>query len=213
MAEETPNAGKEIPRAMRLTIYVGGSAAMFVCLALILAVPDMPAVLAGKVQDPVATTLIAALGVAGFKAMIVVVLVSFVSCLLSLQAAASRLLFAYSRDEMIVASAALRRLSPRTHVPATALLVTGAIPALMSLGGLWLKDAIATIISFAAAGIYVAFQILVLAALVARLRGWRPAGAFRLGAWAMTVNVLALIYGIVAIVDMVWPRAPQGSLV
>ena len=56
VAEETPNASREIPKAMRMTIYVGGGAAMFVCLALVLSIPDLPAVLAGRVADPVATT-------------------------------------------------------------------------------------------------------------------------------------------------------------
>jgi len=37
VAEETPNPGLGIPKAMRTTIYVGMSASVFVCLALILA--------------------------------------------------------------------------------------------------------------------------------------------------------------------------------
>ncbi len=93
---------------------------MFVCLALVLAIPDLPAAMSEKVADPVAATLIAAMGEVGFKAVIVVVLVSFLSCLLSLQAAASRLLFAYARDEMIAGSRSLTRISPRTHVPVNA---------------------------------------------------------------------------------------------
>ena len=60
VAEETPNASRMIPKAMRMTIYVGGAAAMLVCVALILAVPDMNAILSGKDTDPVAT--ISALG-------------------------------------------------------------------------------------------------------------------------------------------------------
>ncbi len=209
VAEETPNAAREIPRAMRMTIYVGGGSAMFVCLALLLAIPDLPGVMAGKVSDPVAATLIAAVGMTGFRAIIAVVLVSFLSCLLSLQAAASRLLFAYGRDQMIIGSGYLVRISPRHHVPVNAVLVTALVPALVSVTGLWLKDAIATIISFAAAGIYIAFQMLVLGALIARVRGWRPAGVFRLGRWALPVNIAALLFGVGAITDMMWPRAPQ----
>ena len=208
VAEETPDPGRMIPKAMRMTIYVGGASAMFVCLALILAVPDMNAVIDGRDKDPVATTLRTAMGEAGFRAVIAVVLVSFVSCLLSLQAAASRLLFAYGRDRMIVGSSYLSRLSPRRHIPVVALIVTGVIPASFALCGLWLQDAINTIISFAAVGIYIAFQMLVLGALIARAKGWRPAGAFTLGRWGVPVNVLALAYGIIAIVNMVWPRSP-----
>jgi amino acid transporter len=209
VAEETPDASRMIPRAMRLTIYVGGAASMLVCGALILAVPDMQAVISGKDADPVATILRAAMGEVGFRAVLAVVLVSFLSCVLSMQAAASRLLFAYARDEMIVGSRRLSRLSPHTHVPVSALLVAGLVPALIALCGLWLQDAVSTIISFASAGIYIAFQMLVLAALIARLKGWQPSGPFRLGRWGWAVNIIALVYGVSAIVDMIWPRSPN----
>lgn len=208
VAEETPDAGRTIPKSMRLTIYIGGIAALWVCLALVLAVPDIAAVMSGRDKDPVVTILKTAMGETGFRIVILIVSVSFVSALLSLQAAASRLLFAYARDEMIVGSEHLRHLSPGRHIPAKALLVAGAIPALIALSALWLQDAIATIISFASVGIYIAFQMIVLAALVARFRGWTPAGSFTLGVWGWPVNVAALLYGLGAIVNMSWPRSP-----
>lgn len=79
-----------------MTIYIGGAAAMFACLALILSVPDMAKVLSGEDTDPVATILANAFGPIGSRLVMAVVMVSFISCVLSLQAAASRLLFAYA---------------------------------------------------------------------------------------------------------------------
>jgi amino acid transporter len=209
VAEETPDAGRTIPRSMRLTIYVGGIAALWVCLGLVLAVPDVDAVISGKDKDPIVTILKSAMGDVGLRLVIAIVSISFISCLISLQAAASRLLFAYARDEMIVGSEQLRHLSPGRHIPAKALLVAGAIPALIALSAPWLQNAVATIISFAATGIYIAFQMIVVASLVARARGWRPAGAFTMGAWGWPVNVVALVYGLCAIVNMSWPRSPN----
>ena len=207
VAEETPDASRTIPKTMRMTIYIGGAAASWICLAFILSISDIGAVISGKDAHPIVTLLRAAMGEVGFRAVIVVVLVSFISCLLSLQAAASRLIFAYARDQMIFGSKYLSRMSPGHHVPATALVVMGAIPALITLSALWLQDAIATIISFAALGIYVSFQMIVLAALIARTRGWRPAGPYTLGRWGWLVNVLALAFGVSAIVNIVWPRS------
>jgi amino acid transporter len=209
VAEETPNASRMIPKAMRMTIYVGGAAAMLVCLALILAVPDMNAIISGKDTDPVATILRTAMGEVGFRAVLAVVLVSFISCCLSMQAAASRLLFAYARDEMIVGSKLLSRISPHTHVPVAALFLAGLVPALIATCGLWLQNAVATIISFASVGIYMAFQMLVLGALIARAKGWVPSGPFTLGRWGWTVNIIGFAYGVCAIIDMMWPRSPQ----
>jgi amino acid transporter len=81
------------------------------------------------------------------------------------------------------------------------------------LAALWLQNAIATIISFASVGIYIASQMIVIAALVARGRGWRPGGSFSLGAWGWAVNIAALIYGLCAIVNMSWPRGPNDPVV
>ncbi len=206
VAEETPDASRMIPKAMRMTIYIGGAAATWVCLAFVLSINDLGAVMSGTDKDPIVTLLRAAMGEAGFRAVIAVVLVSFVSCLLSLQAAASRLIYAYARDQMIFGSGFLSRMSQGHHVPANALIVMGAIPAVIALSALWLTDAIATIISFAAVGIYISFQMIVLAALSARSKGWRPTGPFTLGGWGYLVNLLALAYGLGAIVNILWPR-------
>lgn len=211
VAEETPNPGTAIPKAMRMAIYIGGSAAILLCLALILAIPDMGAAISGRDGDPVVTALRGALGEVGLRGVIAVVLVSFFSCLLSLQAATSRLLFAYARDKMIFGSKHLSHLSPHTHMPIGALFVVGLVPALIAVTGLWLENAVRTIIVFGSAGIYVAFQMIVLGALYARLKGWQPKGQFRLGAWAWPVNIAALLYGLCAIVDMVWPRSPNDA--
>jgi amino acid transporter len=208
VAEETPDASRMIPKAMRMTIYIGGAAASWVCLAFVLSITDIDAVISGKDADPIVTLLRAAMGETGFRAVILVVLVSFISCLLSLQAAASRLIFGFARDQMIIGSKYLSRMSPGKHVPATALVVMGAVPALIALSALWLQDAIATIISFAALGIYISFQMVVLAALLARLKGWRPAGPYTLRGWGLIVNVVALLYGVSAIVNILWPRSP-----
>jgi amino acid transporter len=211
VAEETPDPSRMIPKAMRMTIYIGGAAAIWVCLAFVLSISDIGAVMSGKDTDPIVTLLKASMGEVGFRAVIVVVLVSFISCLLSLQAAASRLIFAYARDQMIFASQFFSRMSPQRHVPSNALWTMGAIPALIALSALWLQNSIATIISFASVGIYVAFQMIVLAALVARVQGWRPAGPFKLEGWGWIVNLLALGYGVGAITNILWPRAQPGD--
>lgn len=208
VAEETPNPSRAIPKSMRMTIYIGGAASILLCMSLILAIPDIPAVLSGQDKDPLGTLLLQAMGPWGFKFVILVVMISYVSCLLSLQASASRLLYSYARDEMIWASDRLAHLSPKTHVPVRALVTVGAVPTLIAIAGYWLQDAVNAIVSFASVGIYIAFQMIVIGAIIARLRGWQPRGAFRLGAWAWPVNIASLVFGVASIVNMVWPRSP-----
>ena len=211
VAEEVPDPGTLIPKAMRRTIYIGGAAATFVCVALILAITDMGAVLAGEDPDPVGTLMTAGFGETGARIVYVVVLISFVSCAMSLQAAASRLAYSYGRDNMILGSNLLKKFSPSLHVPPYALLLAAVIPALIVIGSYFSTNAVVKIISFAALGIYIAFQMVVLAALRARLKGWQPTGKYQLGSWGLPVNVAALTYGVVAMINMCWPRTPDAA--
>jgi amino acid transporter len=89
VAEEVPDPGRLIPKAMRRTIYIGGAAATFVCLALILAVSDIPAVISGENADPVSTLLSDAFGTVGSRVVLGIVLLSFLSCAMSLRPADS----------------------------------------------------------------------------------------------------------------------------
>lgn len=208
VAEEVPDPGRQIPKAMRMTIYVGGAAAIFVCLSLLLAVADYAAVIEGTDADPVTTVLNRSFGVGGTKVVLVVVMLSFLSCALSLMAAASRLMYSYARDDMIIGSSKLRYFLPHRHVPPYAMVVGAVVPAVIILGSVVSTKALTSIISFATLGIYLGFQMVVLAALRARLKGWRPSGAFTLGRWGLPVTAAALSYGVLAMVNMAWPRTP-----
>jgi amino acid transporter len=209
VAEEVPDPTRQIPRAMRMTIYVGGAAAIFVCLSLLLAVRDYAAVIDGTDADPVTTILHNAFGEGGTKVVLVVVMMSFLSCALSLMAAASRLLYAYARDDMIFGSRLFRQFLPHRHVPPYAMLVGALVPAVIVLGSVFSEKALTSIISFATLGIYLGFHMVTFAALRARLKGWVPSGPFSLGRWGFAVNVAALTYGVLAMVNMAWPRTPD----
>lgn len=211
VAEEVKNPGLHIPKAMRRTIYIGGAAATFVCLSLVLSVADFGAVIRGEDADPVSTILATGFGPVGAKIVILVVLISFVSCAVSLQAAASRLLYSYARDRMIIGSAIWAKFDRQRGIPRHALLVAVVIPGVLIVGSVLSDDALTKLISFGSVGIYLAFQMVVLAALRARFLGWLPSGRYRLGRWGMMVNLGALGYGVAAIVNICWPRTPEAS--
>jgi amino acid transporter len=211
VAEEVPDPTRQIPKAMRMTIYVGGAAAIFVCLSLLLAVSDYAAVIDGTDADPVTTVLHSAFGETGTKVVLAVVMISFLSCALSLMAAASRLMYSYARDDMILGSALFRKFLPGRHVPPYAMLVAALVPALIVLGSVFSTKALTSIISFATLGIYLGFHMVTLAALRARLKGWVPSGSFTLGRWGLLINVVALAYGVFAMVNMAWPRTPDAA--
>jgi hypothetical protein len=75
-------------------------------------------------------------------------------------------------------------------------------------------NALFILVSFGVSGIYLAFQLVVLATLIGRSRGWRPTG-FSLGRWAMPVYVGALVYGVAMLVNILAPTglgSPRGAL-
>lgn len=90
------------------------------------------------------------------------------------------------------------------------MLVGALVPAAIVLGSIFSTKALTSIISFATLGIYLGFHMVTFAALRARLRGWTPSGPFNLGRWGLLVNVVALAYGVLAMVNMAWPRTPDA---
>ncbi|MDJ1372510.1 MULTISPECIES: APC family permease [Microbacteriaceae] len=210
VAEEIKNPSSVVPRAMRMTLYIGGFATILLTFSLTLAVPNFMAVADGEVADPIADLLQQAFGPVYPVAMAVIV-IAFVSCITSLQAAATRLVYSMSRDHFLPASNFLSKFNERRHVPTNSLLTAAFFPAMILLLSLLLEDALTAMVSFGTVGIYIGFQMVVFAALRARILGWQPAGKFRLGAWAYPVNILALVWGLAAVVNILWPRPTGGG--
>lgn len=205
VAEEVVDPGRVIPKAMRMTVYIGGVASMFIALGLILAIPDFQAVMDGTATDPIGALFLSVFGPQGFKVVLVVVLVSYLSCTISLQAAASRLLFSMGRDRQLPGSELLRRFSESRAVPPFALAAAGLLPAAFVVVSLLSADALIAIVSFAALGIYLAFASVVVSYLRARFRGWQPSGHFRMGTWGIVVGCTALAYQVFAMFTLVQP--------
>jgi len=206
VAEEVANPARRIPKAMIMTILVGGVSALLSFGGYVMAAPDLKAIVSGQEGDPIPLILQSALGSVGAKLFLIVALTAFLSCVLSLQAAASRLLFSFARDGMIPGHTWLAKVSPRSKVPTNALIVACTIPLILCIiiyvGP---ADLLNQVTAFAVLGIYVAFQSVVLASLRQRVKGWRPAGPFNLARAGFAVNTAALIYGICAMILLVWP--------
>ncbi len=207
VAEEVERPAVRIPRAMVLTILVGGVSALFAFCGYVLAADDatLAAVVSGENTNPIPGILESSLGAVGAKIFLVIAITAFISCVLSLQAAASRLLYSFGRDQMLPGHTWLAKVSPRTAIPANALIVACAIPLIICILVFIEPALLFQVTSFAVAGIYIAFQMVVLAALRQRLKGWKPAGPFNLGVVGYVVNVLALAYGLFALYLLVRP--------
>ncbi|MFF3976536.1 APC family permease [Streptomyces sp. NPDC001828] len=212
VAEEVHDAGRQIPKAMILTIVFGGISALAAFVGYILSAPDLQAIVDGDIADPVTAIVQASLGQTGSKVFLVVALTAFLSCVLSLQAALSRLIFSFARDGMLPASKPLSTLTSTTRIPRNAMLVACLLPMAVCLWVYAYPGSLPRVTAFAVIGIYLCFQMVVLAALRQRIKGWKPAGNWSLGRAGLPINIAALLYGIAAMAVLALPANDTTGL-
>jgi len=208
ISEETKDAGRQVPRAMRLALIWGGIASIFLTAGLLLSMPA---------HDPVNATvkgggvpfLLGQLSSGMQDFLLVLIIFAFFSCGTSVQGAGSRLAFSFSRDGALPASSWISKIHTRFRTPVHALLSGAVITLLFVLleyyspnhnVHLWFitypanTNALVSLVSFGVSGIYLSFLLTVIGAMIARARGWVPEGSFRLGKWGWTVSIIAAVY-------------------
>jgi amino acid transporter len=231
VAEETVDASRQVPRAMRSALVYGGVASFVLVAGLLLATPSdakgyanatsfaggVPAILAQLPQ-----------WLQDF--FLVMVILAFFSCGTAVQGAGARLAYSYARDGAVPGSAWVRRISPRFRTPTNALIIGAVVPLLFTLMVninpakdvhlLWFTfpagiNALTALVSFGVTGIYLSFLLTVIGSMVARARGWVPEGSFRLGRWAWPVSIVAAAYLGLMLLNIVAPTglaSPRGAL-
>jgi amino acid transporter len=177
---------------------------MLSTLSLILAVPDLGAVLSGKETNPVGAALTTHLGATVTRIAFGVFAVGFTACALGLQTGLSRVIWAFARDRALPASGWLSALSARERIPARAVAVTAVLPLPIFL--LTGSQVYVILVGYTIGGWYLTFALVLLAALIARARGTWRTGPFTLGAWSLPVGVAALVWAVFETVNVAWPR-------
>jgi amino acid transporter len=184
------------------SVAISGIVGTVFLLAVILAIPDMGGAIAeGQALGfPIATTIQTTLtaeivaGITVGEIYLFVILASVFVCTLAIQGAATRMMYSMSRDHHLPGGSIWGRVNTSFKTPANAAIAVGVLAAIPILvigpgGGFS--------ISIAATGlIYLSYLLTNLGVLRARFRGWPHVPAtFSLGRWGKLVNVLALIYG------------------
>jgi amino acid transporter len=212
-SEETRGAARHVPRAIWIALLSVAALVVLNAVAVTLAHPDPAAVVAGEDADPVGTAVLSSFGSWSAKPFAAVVLAAFLACGIAAQALTARVIYSVARDGVLPASGFLRRVD-RRRSPVGAITVTALVACLGLLLGLH-SAAVGSLIAFGTAAIYVAFLLVALAALVARVRGtWVPAGHVQRGRAGLVVNVLAVGWLLFETVNIAWPRsslAPPGA--
>jgi amino acid transporter len=219
ISEETVNAHRSVPRAMRRALLYGGIASFVLVMGLLLATPK--AGIAGVVSGGIPVVL-AQLPSYITDFFLVMVVIAFFSCGTAVQGAGARVAYALARDGALPASNWVKKVSPKFKTPANAILIGVIVPFLFMLlvlvnpskpiHILWFYypanvNALYALVSFGVSGIYLSFFLTVLGSFIARRRGWKPSGSFTLGKWGVPVTVAGMVYLLVMFVNICWPSS------
>ena len=219
ISEETKDAGRQVPRAMRLALIWGGLASLVLTAGLLLAMPK---------NNPVGATvdgggvpfILGQLSTGMQDFLLLLIIFAFFSCGTSIQGAGSRLAFSYARDGALPASGWVSRVHDRFRTPVNALIAGAFITVLFVLLvfaspghdiHIWFitypaeTNVLVSLVSFGVSGIYLSFLLTVIAAIIARARGWVPEGSFRLGRWGWPVTIIACAYLGLMLVNIALP--------
>jgi len=205
--EETLDASRQAPRGILSAIWLSGAVGAVFLLAIILAIPDLTASFTDTA--PIATSIKAGLGETMGNAYLYVILIAVYVCTLAIQGATTRLMFSMGRDRRMPLGSLWGHVNQTFKTPANAAVAVGVIAAVP----FFVTDSPGLLATGATGLIYLSYFMCNVGVLIARQRGWPHQGAwFKLGSWGTIINVVALIYGGVMVINFaLWKNDIFGA--
>jgi urea carboxylase system permease len=131
-------------------------------------------------------------------------------CCLAVQTATIRMMFSMARDNRLPAGSAVARVSGHRKVPVVPALVTGVLALVLMGINVGNQSAFLVLTSLAIIMFYLAYLGVTVPMLMRRLRGTWPkpdhGPYFSLGRWGLPVNIAAVAYGALVMINIGWPR-------
>ncbi|GDY47974.1 amino acid permease [Streptomyces antimycoticus] len=206
LSEETSNASVFAARGIVRAIWVSWVAGFVLLAGLTFAIQDYAGTQKSATGVPPAQILIDALGTSGATAMLLIVIVAQLFCGNAEVAAASRMVFAFSRDGALPGSRLWQRVSSRTQTPVHAVWLSVAVACVLALPSLYSETAYGAVTAINVIGITPAYAIPIFLRLRAGDRFQR--GPWHLGRWSKPVGWIAVVW--VAVVTVLF-CLPQSS--
>ncbi|MCG6496903.1 amino acid permease [Kitasatospora sp. A2-31] len=204
LSEETKDARRAAPRGIVRSIWVSLVAGLVLLAGLLFAVQDYAGTSAAAV--PPAQIFLDALGATGAKLLLLVVIGAQLFCGSAETTAASRMIYAFSRDGALPGSATWRRVSAG-GVPVPAVWLAVSVAFVLAVPSLWSPVAYGAVTAVNVIGMSPSYIIPV----YLRLRqGSRFApGPWNLGRWSRPVGIAAVVWVVILTVLVCLPqRAP-----
>ena len=206
LGEETRNPQKNAPRGILWAIGLSFVAGLLFLGGTILSIKPSDYASIEGLADAASTQTLPriiqnALGTFWGNVYLFIVLIAVCVCTLAIQSATIRLMFSMGRDGRLPFGKLWGSVNATFRTPmwaAIAVAVLSALPFLYS-------TAIGVLVTGATGMIYLSYFMNNISSLVARSRGWpRESAPFKLGRWGMPINILALIYGGLMLINFLW---------
>jgi amino acid transporter len=205
LAEETHDPRRNIPKAMRRAVLLGGICGFFLFAVYAMAIRGSVARLVGGPKNALIAVFESHFGTGAGDIIIVIAGFAMFSALLANIAAAGRVAYALGRDNMLPASGVWGNVNKATHTPIYSLVAVGIIAELANVVSAGIVGRILAGVTVAGYGIY---AFVLVGVLVSHRLGRLPAGDdgyLDMGRWLIPGTWVALIWCLLVMTMMTLP--------
>jgi amino acid transporter len=192
MTEETRNAAVAGPRGIVTSIVVSIVAGWVLLIGLTFAIQSYDSATGTATAVPPAQIFIDAVGQTGGKLLLLIAIGAQLFCGMASVTANSRMIYAFSRDGALPASAFWHRINGRTRTPTNAIWLAAGGAFVLGLPYLWNATAYAAVTSIAVIGLYVAYVLPTFLRL--RQGDSFQRGPWHLGRWSRPIGIIAVVW-------------------
>ena len=212
LGEEAVAARVTVPKAVIYSVVSSAVLGMVALIGFTIAIPDLAKISASAV--PLADIVTYWMGDFWTKVFLVIVIFSIFALDVIGLAATGRLIFSFSRDNILPFSSALRKVNPTTQTPIRSLATASGLGMLFVIWGYISsrvggngQTAFFTLVTATATLPFIVYFLTVLAYVLRRPRMAKLPQAFDLGAWAKPVMYAALVWTLLALALLMLPSA------
>lgn len=209
MAEETEDPRRQAPRAILGALGAVGVSGLLLIFVALRAAPDLDDPALSRMGGGMSTIIRGALGSEWGRLLLADVALAIVVCTLAVHAAAVRLVFAMARDNNLPWSSALAAMPGSSTTPWLPAVLIGAGAAGVLVVNANFPRVVELMASVAIVWANLGYLLVTAPLLARRLRSGGPArsdGLFHLGRWGVPINAMAVLWGVVIVVNVGWPR-------
>ena len=215
LAEETHSPRKTTPRTILRALTISGIGGALLIIAALMSASSLTD---GQLATGgLAWVLTDRLGAVPGRLLLCCVAVAIFACTLACQTSGTRMMYSMAREKALPFHRYLSRVSLRTGTPIITSIVVGTGAAITLLVNVKQAAIFTALSSLCIAMLYLAYLGVTLPLLAVRIKHRNsnrfPSGVdehgapqFSLGKWGIAVNLVAVIYQVAMVINLMWPR-------